>query len=66
LRFAHDLVDLVALGADEQGDHAFWYKDDDTKLLSLDLLKHLVDVSKEDTGTLVFFFHLFIIDLKNI
>lgn len=64
MRLSHDFVDLVALGADEEGDHALRDKNDNGKWLPLDFFEDLVDIREEQPAALVFLLHLFVINLS--
>lgn len=44
MRLSHDFIDLVAFGADEEGDHALRDKNDDGKGLPLNFFEDLVDI----------------------
>lgn len=63
MRLSHNLVDLVALGADKERDHALRDKDNDGKGLSPNLFENLVNIIEENSATLIFFFHFFIVNL---
>lgn len=65
LGFLHDFVDLVALGADEEGNHALWDENDDTEGLGFDFFELLVDVGQKELAALVLFLHFFVINLNN-
>ena len=63
-RLFHDFVDLVALGADEEGDHALGYEDDDGKGFGLDFFEFLVDIIEQKLSTLKLLLHLSVINLQ--
>lgn len=46
VRLFHYLVDLVAAGSDQQGNHAFGNENNDGKCFALDFFENLVDVTK--------------------
>ena len=63
VRLSHDFVDLVALGADEEGDHALGDEDDDGEGFAPDFLEDLVDVIEKAATALVLFVHVSVVDL---
>ena len=64
MRVLHDLVYLVTLGANEQGDHSFRDEDNDGEGLGLDFFEFLVDIVEEELTTLKFLLHLSVINLR--
>ena len=61
---SHDLVDLVALGADEERDHALWDENDYGKGFPSHFLEDLVDVAEETSATLILSVHVPIVNLS--
>ena len=59
----HDFIDLVALGADEQRDHALRYENDDGESFVFYFFELLVDIVEQKFGALVLFLHFFVIYL---
>jgi hypothetical protein len=65
VRLLHDLVDLVALGADQQRHHPLGHENDHRKGLLLRLLEGLVDVAQHGLRALVLLLHLHVVHLTS-
>lgn len=60
---AHDFVNLVALGPDEEGNHTFRHKNDNRKLLLFNRFIDLINIIKQSLGALILLLHLYIVNL---
>ena len=64
VRLPHDLIDLVALGTDQQRHHTLRHEDDDREGLAAYSLENLINIGQHDPAALVLLLHLLIIDLR--
>lgn len=65
-RLSHYFIDLVSLGADEEGDHSLGNKNDYGEVFSPDFFKDLVNVREQSLAAEVLLVHFFVIDLDSI
>lgn len=66
MRLPHDLINLVAFGTDQKGNHALRNKNNDGKGLPSNFFEYLIYIREEESAALIFLFHLFVINLSYI